>query len=144
MMNTNSPASGRLSCICAGDERGSHENASNTIIFDTDGGVFAVLRIRDDSVWQTFQPRPHWITDVAFFNQQEGPYAGSIIQLDGYPPIHKTVGFGRTAGIYYRYFLFDAGPLWTLLVNIGYIAVPLGALSAWIAQKLLVKCKNIS
>lgn len=85
-----------------------------------------------------------WITDVAFFNQQEGPYTGSIIQLDGYPPIHKTVGFGRTAGIYYRYFLFDAGPLWTLLVNIGYIAVPLGALSAWIARKLLVKCKNIS
>ena len=63
---------------------------------------------------------------VAFFNKPEGPYVGGVICLSGgsgYTRMDKA-GFGRTLGIYYRYFRFwDSGEIvWTLMVSLVYPA----------------------
>ena len=60
---------------------------------------------------------------LVFFSDSEyGPYSGSIIQLNGSPPLERKIGFGDTLGIYYRYFRFpDGGPtLWTLMLSLWY------------------------
>jgi len=66
-------------------------------------------------------------TRLAFFNDSEyGPYRGSIIGMldeDGnvQPPLEQQVGFGDTWGIYYRYFRWSFGTLWTLAFSLWYL-----------------------
>ena len=58
---------------------------------------------------------------LVFFNDADyGPYRGSMISLDGDPPLDRAVYFGDTAGIYYRYFRVAGSSLWTLMLLIWY------------------------
>ena len=64
-----------------------------------------------------------WDSRLVFFNDSEyGPYRGSIIQMDGEPPLERRVGFGDRLGIYYRYFRFanDGATVWTLMISLWY------------------------
>lgn len=70
-----------------------------------------------------------------FYNDIEGPYTGSIIQLDGQPPLDRHFGFGDGAGlpigIYYRYFRYAGLPTsatWTLSFSVWYPIVAFGIL----------------
>lgn len=47
------------------------------------------------------------------------PYQGSIIQVDGQPPLLRQSAFDFS-GIYYRYFHFPADTTWSLRVSLWY------------------------
>lgn len=63
---------------------------------------------------------------IVFFNDAGyGPCRGSIIGLVGsdgnvYPPRIREVYIGDTWGVYYRYFQWIDGTLWTLMVSLWY------------------------
>ena len=69
---------------------------------------------------------------LVFFNDADyGPYRGSMISLDGNPPVDRAVYFGDTAGIYYRYFGVTDSSLWTLMLSIWYPIALLAILPVW-------------
>lgn len=47
------------------------------------------------------------------------PYRGSIVSIDGEPPILVQRGFAAP-GLYYRYLRFPSGVLWTFSISLGY------------------------
>ena len=67
-------------------------------------------------------------SDLAFYNNLEyGPYRGSLISLDGLGTPHETRGYGRSYGVYYRYFRWNPEPanassepeiIWTLSISL--------------------------
>lgn len=62
-------------------------------------------------------------SNITFFNDLDyGPYRGSTISLagpDDDPFLAEHYGFGRSFGIYWRYFLWkDGGKLWTLMISV--------------------------
>lgn len=66
------------------------------------------------SVWGN----EHSIGRVVLFNSiSYGPYRGSIINASA---ILSEAHFGDTAGIYFRYFRFHQGILWTLMLSLWY------------------------
>jgi hypothetical protein len=62
-----------------------------------------------------------------WFYSDEWPYRGSIIQIDGRPPISNQSSLDFP-GIYYRYFRFPAHTTWSLMVSLWYpfllLAIP--------------------
>jgi hypothetical protein len=72
---------------------------------------------------------------VVFNNTDYGPYRGSLIGLsDGQGgivggPLQMRY-FGDTAGIYYRWFLWPEGTIWTLMISLWY---PIAFFSAALA-----------
>jgi hypothetical protein len=90
-------------------------------------------------VWgQTFDIR------LVIFNDAEyGPYRGSIISVsDGqgneFPKVDRKIGFGDTAGVYYRYFRWpDSTVLWTLMISLWYFVALFAILpTLWIVRHL--------
>ena len=74
---------------------------------------------------------------LAFFNDSDGPYRGSILSIGKDPTLDRKKGFGDSAGIYYRYFHWsDGGELWTLMVSLAYPALALAILpSFWVCRR---------
>ena len=79
---------------------------------------------------------------VIFNNDEYGPYRGSIIAFTDSQG--NTIGgpideryFGDTAGIYYRWFLWPKGPLWTLMISLWYPATFFSVLPSisWIRRQ---------
>jgi hypothetical protein len=91
-------------------------------------------------------PRRHGITvtsrfHVGFFDggvwfySDQWPYRGSIIQVDGQPPLLRQAGFDFS-GIYYRIFRFPADSTWSLVVSLWYPIVLSAILPAlWIYRR---------
>jgi hypothetical protein len=69
---------------------------------------------------------------VVFNNTSYGPYRGSIIKINGkaYPPLVRENAFGDSLGIYYRYFEWSKGKLWTLMVSLWYPLVAFAIIQA--------------
>ena len=55
----------------------------------------------------------------AWFYSDERPYHGSIVQIDGQPPISQKSSLDFP-GVYYRYFRFPAHTTWSLMVSLWY------------------------
>jgi hypothetical protein len=74
---------------------------------------------------------------LAFFNDPDGPYRGSILSLGKDPSLDRKRAFGERAGIYYRYFHWsDGGELWTLMVSLAYPALAFGVLPTfWVFRR---------
>jgi hypothetical protein len=77
------------------------------------------------SVWDG--PEYPVVGSLVFFNNREyGPYRGSLIGIsdtDGtsVPVLDRKVAWGRSYGVYYRYFRWPEGHvLWTLMVSLWY------------------------
>jgi hypothetical protein len=70
---------------------------------------------------------------LAFFNDPDGPYRGSILSIGKDPSLDRKRAFGECAGIYYRDFHWSDGrELWTLMVSLAYPALAFGILpTAW-------------
>lgn len=62
---------------------------------------------------------------VIFNDDAYGPYRGSMIDSTTVIAEHH---FGDTAGIYFRYFRWSTGTLWTLMASFWYPAVLFGVL----------------
>jgi hypothetical protein len=91
-----------------------------------------------------------WSADIAFFSDYEyGFYHGKSVQMDSKPPlaprtarVDRSIYWGRTAGIYYRYFHFQKGYFWTLQINMWYAVIPLGAISTWIWRRRRLRIRK--
>ena len=63
----------------------------------------------------------------AWFYSDRWPYHGSLVQIDGQPPISQKYGLDFP-GVYYRYFRFPASTTWSLVVSLWYpislLAIP--------------------
>src|SRR6266496_317564 len=71
----------------------------------------------------------------AWFYSDEWPYNGSIIQINGQPPISRKSGLDFP-GVYYRYFRFPAHTTWSLMLSLWYPIVLLAILPAlWISHR---------
>ena len=58
---------------------------------------------------------------LVFYNTEDpGPYYGSLIQMFGPSTLLSEAHFGDTAGIYFRYFRWPPGVLWTLMISLWY------------------------
>ena len=79
---------------------------------------------------------------IGFFNgavsfySHDVPYRGSIIQIDGYPPILALKHF-TFVGIYYRYFRFPSETVWTLIISLAYPVIFFSVLPAlWMRRRM--------
>ena len=85
--------------------------------------------------------------DLALYNNLEyGPYHGSLISLDGIGAPNETRGYGRSYGVYYRYFRWDpelanasSDPeiFWILSISLWWPILIFGAASALCWWKVL-------
>ncbi|SRR5258706_11530809 len=70
-----------------------------------------------------------------WFYSDQWPYRGSIIQVDGQPPLLRQASFDFS-GIYYRFFRFPADSTWSLMVSLWYPVLLSAILPAfWIYQR---------
>jgi hypothetical protein len=72
----------------------------------------------------------------AWFYGDEWPYRGSIIQIDGQPPVSQKSGLDFP-GVYYRYFFrSSAHTTWSLMVSLWYPIVLFAILPAlWLFHR---------
>lgn len=85
--------------------------------------------------------------DLAFYNNlAHGPYHGSLLSLDGIGGPSETRGYGRSYGVYYRYFRRDPEPAnastgpeitWTLSISLWWPILIFGAASTLCWWKVL-------
>jgi hypothetical protein len=74
-----------------------------------------------------------------WFCSTELPYHGSMLQIDGDPPILRESGLDLP-GVYYRSFRFPAGTLWSLGVDLRYLILPLVVFpSVWFIRRCLAE-----
>ena len=70
-----------------------------------------------------------------WFYSDQWPYRGSIIQVNGQPPLLRQAGFDLS-GIYYRFLRFPADSTWSLMVSFWYPVLLSAILPAnWIYQR---------
>ena len=76
---------------------------------------------------------------VVFNDADYGAYEGSVIDLvdrdgRGDPTLKRKIGWGDSWGVYYRYFQWSDGTLWTLMISLWYPIALLAIMPAvWFA-----------
>jgi hypothetical protein len=84
---------------------------------------------------------------ITFYSDALGPYTGSLIQIDGFPPIAERSGFGLEWGIYYRYVRWEPGDwhpstqpieFWTLIISLWYPTILFAAFPAFYWRRGLI------
>jgi hypothetical protein len=87
---------------------------------------------------------------LVFFNDADyGPYRGSVIQIvdekgELHPKLDRSIEWGDSFGIYYRYFRWpDGHTLWTLMMSLWYPLFLFSILPiAWILRRWYSRGKN--
>ena len=79
-----------------------------------------------------------WNPCLVFFNDADGPYRGSIMGLvddngNRFPRDLEEWGFGDSAGMYFRHFLWrkSNATLWTLAISLWYLIALFTILPMW-------------